>query len=187
MCNGDLGMYRVMPWAYPTIPGQTAGGISVDPTPEPEPVPKGPYDFSDLSMNWKYRTYNYRPGGSNGDLVYVLIGYGINVTGGTVNDNSNVSSISIVIVNEGLSISPDSFTGNNGTHTVNNETFNLQIDKNLSSNGGGYVFWFTGQERVTSSYKEIPFTLIGDLKVKLVVYDLNGEVLQESEEITIGG
>lgn len=30
MCAGDLGMYRVMPWAYPPISGGTSGGFSPD-------------------------------------------------------------------------------------------------------------------------------------------------------------
>lgn len=30
MCNGDLGMYRVMPWAYPPISGGSSGGFSPD-------------------------------------------------------------------------------------------------------------------------------------------------------------
>lgn len=31
MCAGDLGMYRVMPWAYPPISGGTSGGFSTNP------------------------------------------------------------------------------------------------------------------------------------------------------------
>lgn len=30
MCAGDLGMYRVMPWAYPPISGGSSGGFSPD-------------------------------------------------------------------------------------------------------------------------------------------------------------
>lgn len=30
MCSGDLGMYRVMPWAYPPISGGSSGGFSPD-------------------------------------------------------------------------------------------------------------------------------------------------------------
>lgn len=42
-------MYRVMPWAYPTIPGQSSGGASVDPIPDPS----GDYfDFSNAEAHW---------------------------------------------------------------------------------------------------------------------------------------
>lgn len=81
-------MYRVMPWAYPTIPGQSSGGTSVDPT--PDPTPSGPYDLTDFNVKLSGLNWNGNIKEVEGVAVafYFILTYG----GQKEIDTSNVSS-----------------------------------------------------------------------------------------------
>lgn len=183
MCNGNLGMYRVMPWAYPTIQGQSAGGVSVDPTPEPTPEPQY-FDFSGATVKFSSKTSNLVLTGVHGEKGYPNVRYFADVAGVTVIDNSSVSKISMEIVQNTLTVSPttaDGFTLDSSKNKI------LVVFSGINFNGSMIVrvFFYYNPETTIPYTGKTKITLSGTLKVKLKAFDASGNMLQESQEITV--
>lgn len=162
MCNGDLGMYRVMPWAYPTIPGQSSGGTSVDPTPEPVPD-VDPYDFSNVEAKIVSRRSDVTV---VNDSFWRAV-FTVSVTGIIVNDSTGVSSFIGQISTDGFGVSPSGweFTGTN--YTVSDVS---------QPNGNGTI--------TVDSKTGNPFaSLSGNGKITFSVYDKTGNLIQSKEVV----
>lgn len=168
MCNGDLGMYRVMPWAYPTIPGQSSGGTTLDPTPEQPGVPEivYPYDATDIAATWK-STSVWTSGTDNALAHFEAIISGIKVL-----DVSSVSSLKYTVTNQTLSITPTTLGGKtvtyilskgNLTKTNPNSTLEVVIGK-----------WVGAKNQ--SGNKA---TISGSATIKIGAYNSSGDLLQE--------
>ena len=101
-------MTRLIPWALPTIPGDSEGGYTPYPTPEPEPEPVDPYDFTNAVIqynNAQNKIYLWIDSGGNRRVTG-------NVTGLVVNDLVGVSSVVIAIPltqkpNAGITVNMD--------------------------------------------------------------------------------
>lgn len=161
MCNGDLGMYRVMPWAYPTIPGQSSGGASVDPTPEPTPEY---YDFTDAKIVYTESSFeleSYVAG------PYQNRGYGVfQISGVKSIDTSNVNRVEIR-----LSQNPTYTPSLGGTVTII-LAVNLQKEPNS----------INSYSLLTNDASNTGKTVtVSGGTVKFFVYGLDGEVLQTAE------
>ena len=183
MCNGNLGMYRVMPWAYPTIQGQSTGGVSVDPTPEPTPEPQY-YDFSGVSIEFDYNTTKIQNAGIEGNMAVPDARFFANVSGvNTIND-SEVSRISMEVVENNLTVSPT--TDNGVTLDPSKNTVRSSFSgKNFNGIYVISVFFYYYPEQRVPFYGTSTITLSGTLKLKLKAYNSNGDLLQESQEITV--
>lgn len=159
-------MYRVMPWAYPTIPGQSSGGTSVDPTPEPTPIPQDPLDFSNAKFYMPSTTGNY-------SSTWLYVDFYLEVRGVVSNDTSNISSIKFELVGDNISIDPITVDGarltvaNNGY--ITNGPFN-----NLNGNFmvlRGYGQYMAGGDGKT-------FNHTGVTGIKVTAYGSDGTVIQ---------
>lgn len=184
MCNGDFGMYRVMPWAYPTIPGQSSGGASVDPIPKPEL----PYNFDGVSVNVPSATAtNVVMSFYNNELRYSMPLF-FNVSGIVINDITNVSGLRTLIVQNNLTVTPTSFNANGGTYTKTSDVQIAFFSASKSDPNKQYGFLTTCTPSVSGNYEYNPkvnVTYSGSLIFKFVVIDSNGETMQESENITV--
>ena len=184
MCNGDFGMYRVMPWAYPTIPGQSSGGASVDPIPEPEL----PYNFDRVSANVSSATAkNVVMTFYNNELRYSMPLF-FDVSGIEINDITNVSSFKALIVQNNLTVTPTSFMANGGTYTKTSDVQIAFFSASASQPNAQYGFLTTCTPSVSGNYEYNPsvnVTYSGSLTFKFVVIDSNGETIQESNDITV--
>lgn len=157
MCNGDLGMYRVMPWAYPTIPGQSSGGTTVDPTPEPSP--SKPYDFSNAKITVaKTGTY------SQMSKTYRSF-FELKISGITTIDSSNVGSVSA----NKYDISTFVFTPSGGKGGI----YLVFSDLNNLNRSGNVICDYQGTAPSSTP------TLSGTGTLTLVVYDVSGNKIQE--------
>lgn len=175
-------MYRVMPWAYPTIPGQSSGGASVDPTPEPTPEPQY-YDFSGMSIKFPEKTGYLSAGGVSGNLYNPAIGFFPKITGVNVIDNSLVSSVRVEVIENTLTVTPTSADG---------KTYDPSLDyldpyiSNKKIDGTSFSIYFKYTPKVSPGFNgTTKITMSGNLKVKLKAYDSSGNLLQESQEITV--
>ena len=159
MCNGDLGMYRVMPWAYPTISGGSSGGSSVDPTPEPA---VDPYDFSNAKARFASRSATLVKGD------YWTARFNVILTGIKTVDSSAVNFISGDFNTSSISASPS--PGSKGSAI----SFNDKNDLNT-----------TGVAVVTVTYYSDPgsstCSISGNANLSIKVYDKEGNVIQTKE------
>lgn len=164
MCNGDLGMYRVMPWAYPTIPGQSSGGTSVDPTPtpEPEPTPVDPYDFSKATFRIKSRTEYIETSNGMTYCRFYLI-----VSGIVTVDTSRVSSV--LLKTNNLSALTFNAPGTFSKRAVDNYANDIA---DINSGNWGWVLDY----KSSASGKA---TMSGTPNITMTVYDSTGAVIQE--------
>ena len=161
MCNGDLGMYRVMPWAYPTIPGQSSGGASVDPTPEPSAKY---YDFADARI--VYTNDNVALDGYVSG-TFKNRGYAFyRISGIKTLDSSNVNRVYLE-----FSIDPTYSPPVSGIVTIA-ETINLHGDLNGDQS---YAVLTNDQGSTNKVLKMSGGTF------KFTVYDSDGNALQTAE------
>lgn len=164
MCNGDLGMFRVMPWAYPTIPGQSSGGTSVDPTPEPVALP---YDASGISV-----IFSNRESETIISTAGQLATFSCTVSGVEILDNSNVDLLLVTVTPESsVSVSPTT-VGGDSNPSIEYSRFYLG-----SKNPNGTV------QAVSASWKNATsgsdkITLSGNVKITFEAYDVNGNLIQ---------
>lgn len=170
MCNGDLGMYRVMPWAYPTIPGQSSGGTTVDPTPEPTPIPKDPFDFSNVGFSMPSVKGSYSSPNST-VIIY------LQVRNIVTNDTSNVSSVKFELVGDSISINPSVVDGTKLKVSVSSYT--ARSFNNLNSD---YAL-ITATQVYVPAVAQTTFSATGVTGVKITVYGSDGEVLQTHEGV----
>lgn len=178
MCNGDLGMYRVMPWAYPTIPGQSSGGASVDPIPEPT----GPYDFSNYKVEFHQPFGNIYTPGDKAEQGY-FVGWFWGSSGLITYDTSNVSTISIIFksgsvtLDNGKSIPVSQFKLNWAAGMSETWSSNLMIGNDDAC-----------QAAVTRSYGDsnnlagaVVTGFSSDTVLQIDIYDSNGSLIQSAE------
>lgn len=158
MCNGDLGMYRVMPWAYPTIPGQSSGGASVDPTPEPS---VNVFDASDAVAKWTISTVTLEDYVPN---VYSRAFPEVELSGVKVLDSSGVSKIEI-------------WTKQQPNYSVSLTNPNLVIAVNLGLDPNGVL----GPQLLASAGDSGKTVTITGGSVEIRAYSSDGEIMQSSE------
>lgn len=176
-------MFRVMPWAYPTIPGQSSGGISVDPTPPPTPSPVY-YDFSGADVSFTWKTSRVASTGLNGSQNQPDAGFNIAVSGVVPIDTSAVSSIKLLVVEHDLE--PTVKTGDGLTFdriSVWNRGYSGSLDFNqdpVVTVGALYL-----PEKTVPWFASFSTGLSGSMKVKLQVFGSDGQLLEESQEITV--
>ena len=185
MCNGDLGMYRVMPWAYPTIPGQSSGGTTVDPTPEPS----YPYDMSKITASFAGSASNISHQGFSGGKRFCCIWF-IQIAGLKEIDTTEVNSLKIIFTENTLATNPNSFSygGVTYTHDMSMNDTELAIPVSSSTD----VRTYTTQCGFTPLLSSFPYTdpdvtvtRTGSLKLKIVAYNSSGDVIQESGEVVV--
>ena len=167
MCNGDLGMYRVMPWAYPTIPGQSSGGTSVDPTPDPA---QDCYDFSNLQTEFLSNSANTQVFDGN---TYIKTYY--RIVGVQAIDTSNVASVKLTASNGSLSVSPANMGSVSAVFVSNEETKTNRVEDLNTSFEGVTIRWPGVSVQGTS----VSFT--GSINVTITAYNSEGKVLQTKE------
>lgn len=174
MCNGDLGMYRVMPWAYPTIPGQSSGGSSVDPTPDPTPEPTVPFDVSGMTVSVHNRTTTVYSGS-----YYKGATFEVEVQGVKVLDNSNVSHMRFTITEpSGISVSPNTIGGvSNPQILYEYGTLNI---KNPNTWWAAVIFHWNE----ATSGEGTSVTLSGNFRLTMEVYGVDGSLLQTFTGVT---
>lgn len=112
--------------------------------------------------------------------------YFVTISGVKTVDDSEVSSISLEIVQNTLTVSP---TSNNGVtlDTSKNKLINNLSGKNFNMTNAIGVFFYYYPEKTVPFTGTTSITLSGTLKIKLKAYNANGDLLQESQEITVGG
>lgn len=185
MCNGDLGMYRVMPWAYPTIPGQSSGGATVDPTPEPS----YPYDMSEITASFSSDRATVSYQGFSGGKRYCC-NWMIKIAGLKEVDTTEVNSLKIIFTENTIAPSPNSFSYGGVTYTFDssmNES-ELAIPVSSSSEVRSYFLNYGFTPLLSSFPSENPGVIVnrtGSLKLKIVAYNSNGDVIQESGEVVV--
>lgn len=153
-----------MPWAYPTIPGQSSGGQSVDPIPDPNL----PYDFTEavFSINRTNTTYYL---GDN----QTRVDYFIKVSGVKIKDTSNVTNAYVDIDSSVATISPSTINGEG--YTLNNVQSFRVSDPNNST------LLVYGMFSTANSGTEC--TLSGDVKLKINISGSDG--LLQTYEVVI--
>lgn len=171
MCNGDLGMYRVMPWAYPTIAGQSTGGVTVDPTPEPTPVPKDPLDFS----NAKFYLPSVKGVYSSPWLTVDVL---LECRDIVSNDTSNISSIKFEILGDNISVDPVTVAG---TRLIVEPTSHITYGPFNNLNGNFLVL--RAYQQYVSAGNGMTFTPTGVTGVKITAYGSDGSIVQEYEGV----
>lgn len=178
MCNGDLGMYRVMPWAYPTIPGQSSGGASVEPIPEPDT----PYNLDDCTLVFDQPFGNiYTPNAEDTSKGY-FIGWFLHLKDLITYDSSNVSSVAFEL------LSGNVLTKEGGTIPVSNIK-NSWVDVNtkwtsvynsINSSSTAFTAGLTRSYGSSFEGQTVSGFSSGSI-MKVTVYDSDGNVLQSSE------
>ena len=183
MCNGDLGMYRVMPWAYPTIPGQSSGGASVDPIP---PEPAGPYDFSNFTLKFLEGSSNiYTPYPDDHlewgySCAWIWTGSGL-----VENDTSNVSSISIKFVSgniltDGGKTLPVSNLRLSYSHGISQSWSSSRIPGYADRESAAFTRSYGDSNNLSG---QVITGFSSDTTVLISVYNSNGELLQSKEVV----
>lgn len=183
MCNGDMSLYRVIPWSYPTIPGQSSGGTSVDPIPPPTPSPVY-YDFSGADVSFKRGTDQVASTGLNGSKNQPNADFNIAVSGVVSIDTSAVSSIKILVVE--YDFEPTVKTGDGLTFdriSVWNRGYSGTVDFNKDPVVTVGVLYLP--EKTVPWFASFSTGLSGFMKVKLQAFGSDGQLLEESQEITV--
>lgn len=161
-------MFRVMPWAYPTIPGQSTGGIGTDPIPSPA---VDPYDFTNATVTFGTGT-TYREINNQGTAI-TFCSFPVTVSGVETIDSTNVSNVKIV---------PSSSTikapaiGN----VASNTTFYTSSRKQPNGTANSVSAQWIG---AASSGSELSLT--GSAKITIEVYDSAGTLIQSADLGTV--
>lgn len=173
MCNGDLGMYRVMPWAYPTIPGQSSGGTSVDPIPEPEPG-MNPYDVSGMVVSVKNRTTTV-----NKTTNYRYATFKVMVQGVKLNDVTNVSYLRFSVTDpNGISVSPNTIGGDSNPEIIYDSG---KLGTNNPNTWWAAVIFHWNN---ATSGEGTNVSLSGNFRLTIYAYDSSGNLLQSFTGVT---
>lgn len=164
MCAGDLGMYRVMPWAYPPISGGSSGGFS----PDDSGGTGGSGSTNSLYVDTSNTTFRFVNEGvwvqNNSNQDYLRITFDYSYLG--VGNLNNVSKISRVVEVKSLYFTDDPSNNVIGylktTSTVeatDTLPFDQLINGTTSSNTSFAFGTVVGKKSVKSA--DIVFSIIG--------------------------
>lgn len=170
MCNGDFGMYRVMPWAYPTIPGQSSGGSSVDPIPVPQ---EECYDFSNCRAEIANRTVTTTI--SDDGYSYVNIVFAL--TNVKLLDITNVSSVVVKTSANNITVNPNVISGSTAEIIYSTSTRGSS-NLNINANHPAFMVKWPGV-----SVREV-ISIFGEINFTVEVYNANGDKIQSYKGVT---
>lgn len=172
MCAGDLGMYRVMPWAYPPISGGSSGGFSPDDsggTGESGSTNALYVDTDNTTFNmselniWNNGKADY----ATPTLIYGYLGVG---------NLRNVSTVKEILVINDLYLSDDPsknvvnlLMSNILEYRTNTLPWDTPINGTTSINGS-YKF--------NTSIDETQTAVLAHFTLKLVAYDSDGNEIR---------
>lgn len=163
MSNQPTGDYRLVPWAYPPIPGGSENSTAQEP----------PYDFTEIRVDFATTPSVINWGATHGDYLGVYI----NIQDFVLNDSSNVSQILWKFVPvEFVSSAGSTFTGQ--IKTVSGVWTPAQFNEGLvhimstDPNDGGDTSWklLSGTDDGTCQ------TAVANVTISIV--NAQGEVLQ---------